>query len=249
MILWFSGTGNSEYAARYIAERTGDEALDLGRRIKHGDTSPLTSDRPWVIAAPTYCWRLPRIVAEHIAGTELRGDRRAYFVLTCGDDTGGAESHLRRLCRRAGLEYMGLAPVVMPENYIALFDAPAPGEARHTVAAASPALDAAAVLIAAAAPLPPKRAGLAGRIKSDIVNPFYYPLVVRDRKFRTTEACTGCGACAALCPLNNINIKDGRPVWRGDCTHCMACICRCPEGAIEYGAASVGRERYVCPKG
>ena len=47
-----------------------------------------------------------------------------------------------------------------------------------------------------------------------------------------------------LCPLNNIHLESGRPVWGKNCTHCMACICYCPKEAIEYGKKSKGKPRY-----
>ena len=72
---------------------------------------------------------------------------------------------------------------------------------------------------------------------------------MKDRAFRTTDACDGCGKCVRDCPLNDIELRDGRPVWLGRCTHCMACITGCPKEAIEYGKRSVGRPRYRCPKG
>ena len=56
--------------------------------------------------------------------------------------------------------------------------------------------------------------------------------------------CIGCGQCAKRCPMNNVAIKDGKPVWGRNCTHCMACICYCPVSAIEYGKKSVGQPRY-----
>ena len=59
--------------------------------------------------------------------------------------------------------------------------------------------------------------------------------------------CSGCGLCVRVCPLNNISIENGRPVWGSSCTHCMACICRCPQEAVEYGRASIGKPRYICP--
>lgn len=43
MILYYSGTGNSAYAARRIAEAVGDEAVDLFSRLRDGDTSPVES--------------------------------------------------------------------------------------------------------------------------------------------------------------------------------------------------------------
>ena len=58
------------------------------------------------------------------------------------------------------------------------------------------------------------------------------------------DLCIGCGKCAANCPMNNIQLKDGRPIWGRECTHCMTCICYCPVEAIEYGKRSAGKPRY-----
>ncbi|SCH06523.1 Uncharacterised protein [uncultured Clostridium sp.] len=37
MILYFSGTGNSCYAAELLSEQLNEELLDLGKRIKSGE--------------------------------------------------------------------------------------------------------------------------------------------------------------------------------------------------------------------
>ena len=37
MVLYFSATGNTEFIAKEIAERIGDEALNLLERIKTGE--------------------------------------------------------------------------------------------------------------------------------------------------------------------------------------------------------------------
>ena len=67
------------------------------------------------------------------------------------------------------------------------------------------------------------------------VNPVFYRFFVKAEAFRATDSCIGCGKCVELCPLNNIRLENGRPVWGKNCTHCMACICYCPKEAIEYG--------------
>ena len=41
-----------------------------------------------------------------------------------------------------------------------------------------------------------------------MVNPVFYKLFVHAGKFRTTERCTGCGACVRLCPLSNIRLEE-----------------------------------------
>lgn len=60
-------------------------------------------------------------------------------------------------------------------------------------------------------------------------------------------ACTGCGACAGLCPLQNIKLEAGRPVW-GKGVHALhACVSGCPQGAVECGKGTRGKRRYRCP--
>ena len=56
------------------------------------------------------------------------------------------------------------------------------------------------------------------------VNPIFYHFFVKSDAFRTDATCVGCGQCVKNCPLNNITLKDRKPVWGKQCTHCMACI-------------------------
>ena len=86
------------------------------------------------------------------------------------------------------------------------------------------------------------------RIKSGIVNYLFYPVMVHAKKFYASDHCISCGQCVNVCPLNNIQLKKGKPVWGKHCTHCMACINRCPKEAIEYGKHSLGLPRYTCDK-
>ena len=131
MILYFSGTGNSGYAARRIADGLGEPLLCLNDRIKAGDTAPVETGERLVIVTPTYAWRIPRIVEDWLLHTELTGAKRAWFVMTCGSEIGDADRYNRRLCQEKGLVCMGTAQIVMPENYIAMFSAPQADKARH----------------------------------------------------------------------------------------------------------------------
>ena len=54
MILYFSGTGNSRYAAEFLAQALGDQAEDVGLWIKERRKGEFRADRPWVVVAPTY---------------------------------------------------------------------------------------------------------------------------------------------------------------------------------------------------
>jgi MinD superfamily P-loop ATPase len=68
-----------------------------------------------------------------------------------------------------------------------------------------------------------------------------------DRAFRVSEHCTSCGICEQVCPVRNIVLDEGKPVWRGHCQECMACLQWCPVEAIEAGWITKGRRRYQHP--
>lgn len=248
MILYFSGTGNSEYAARRIGKEIPDQTLNLFERIRNRDYSPLSSERPWVVAAPTYAWRIPRLVQEWLERTELIGSRDIYFVLTCGGGIGNAGHYADKLCAAKNLRSLGCLGVIMPENYIALYAAPEREEALRIIGRAQGKLDEAARLIRENKPFPQPETTLQDRLISGIVNDFFYPVMVHAAKFCATEACISCGKCATVCPLGNIRLERGKPAWGKDCTHCMACINRCPKEAIEYGSHTKGAARYVFPQ-
>lgn len=247
MILYFSGTGNSEYVARKISAETQDECVSLFEKIRGNDHSSLHSERPWVIVAPTYAWRLPRIVQAWIENTSLTGSRNIYFVLTCGENIGNAGKYLYELCMRKKLNYCGCMGITMPENYIALFSTPTKEKALQIIEKAEPAVGQAIHYIKNGDPFPQTNISFIDRMSSGVVNDLFYPLFVHAKKFHSTNACISCGKCADVCPLCNIRIEKGRPVWGNSCTHCMACICRCPKEAIEYGKHSQGLSRYTCP--
>ena len=244
MILYFTGTGNSGYAARRIADGLGEPLLCLNDRIKAGGTAPVETGEQLVIVTPTYAWRIPRIVKDWLLHTELTGAKRAWFVMTCGSEIGDADRYNRRLCQAKGLACMGTAQIVMPENFIAMFNAPTVEEARRIVAKAEPFIDRAIAAIRAGHMFSPPRKKLYDRIVSSAVNPVFYPLFVKANSFTASDVCIGCGKCEKLCPLNNITLQNARPVWGTNCTQCMACICYCPTRAIEYGKKSAGKPRY-----
>ena len=244
MILYFSGTGNSRHAAQRMADALGDTLLSLNDRIRSGDTSPVETGERLVIVTPTYAWRIPRLVRDWLLRTELTGAKQAWFVMTCGSEIGRANHYNRQLCAEKGLTCMGTAQLVMPENYIAMFDAPQAEKARQIVARAEPDIDNAIAAVRDDRAFPPSRRRLYDRFMSGPVNPIFYSCFVKANAFTAGNACTGCGQCVRRCPTNNITLQTGKPVWGQDCTHCMACICYCPAEAIEYGKKSLGKPRY-----
>lgn len=247
MILCFSGTGNSRYCADFLADCLKDDVMDLFPVLRNGGATDFHSDRPWVFVTPTYAWQVPHLVQDFLRTAHFSGSRQVYFVMTCGSDTGDAPKKNTALCQELGLHCMGTLEVVMPENYIALFDAPEEPQALEIIRAAQPVLKSGAAKIAAGEVLTPHPHRAGDGLKSGLVNRAFYPLMVKAKAFTVSDACIHCGKCADTCVTSNIELVNGKPVWGSKCTHCMACICGCPAGAIEYGTRSLGKPRYQCP--
>jgi len=48
-----------------------------------------------------------------------------------------------------------------------------------------------------------------------------------------TELCTGCTACAEVCPVEAISFCEGKAQVDGDkCVDCGVCVGECPTNAI-----------------
>jgi formate hydrogenlyase subunit 6/NADH:ubiquinone oxidoreductase subunit I len=59
-----------------------------------------------------------------------------------------------------------------------------------------------------------------------------------DRYLWVDEKCDGCGICAQVCPVGNINLSHSEPptpIWQHNCANCLACYHHCPKDAIQLG--------------
>jgi ferredoxin/flavodoxin len=77
--------------------------------------------------------------------------------------------------------------------------------------------------------------------------PFRESIQLMDHAFHTNEKCKGCGTCARVCPVNNIDLVDKKPVWRQHCEQCFACLQWCPQEAVQFGKKTSGGKRYHHP--
>lgn len=251
MILYYSGPGNTRYVAREVAKLIGEQQLlfipELARRQCH----ELTCDDALGIFFPVYAWAAPRLVTDYIARVAFsRKPSYIYMVCTAGDEAGLTEQLFRRELRSKGLSLDAAFSVIMPETYINLpgFVLDTDERARRKIADAEPVISEIAAAVAERRRVSHVFRGSCAFLKSRIVNPLFYRFIITDSKFRADESCIGCGRCEHLCPLGNIALSDGRPVWRGNCTNCMACYHGCPEQAIHFGRQTDGKGQYSISK-
>ena len=233
-IFYFSSTGNSLYIAKRIALRLGS----VPEYIPKTSERSIEADRV-VVVSPVYSFGLPTQVFDFLS--ELRSDAPLYVVLNYGGVACGADRLTYDLCAERGLNIRAVFKLKMVENYTLSFTVPKLYQ-KMTLKKAPSRVDALIAQIEAGASFSPR----VRKSKSDVYEKNKANWHLIGKRLSTTDGCTLCGKCAALCPSSNISIKDGRVVFGDGCTACLGCYHRCPQRAIRY-MNKRKRDRYICP--
>lgn len=248
MILYFTGSGNSKFAADFLADKLDDETVSLNNIIKNNLPAVFKSEKPFIVVAPIYAWRFPRIIADLLYKAEFNGTKKIYFVPTMGSCCGKTDVYCEKLCKAKGLEFMGLCGVPMPDNYIIAGLLPDEEGIKKKIEAAKPLIDEIAGIIAASGKLEKHDITPHPALKSDFINFFFRHFATSSKGYVVSDSCIGCSKCEGLCPTNNITMKDGKPSFGNSCIACYACIHRCPKAAIDIKGKTENVSRYVCPE-
>lgn len=259
MIFYFSGTGNTRWVARQLAEATGEQLLDIAAEIKKApQTYVLKDDERLGFCFPTHGWQPPHIVRHFIRRSTIIHSPSSiihcfcYAVTTCGDNMGEAMTILNRELAAKGLQAETQFSVIMPESYVCL-----PFMHTDTDQRVAEKIDNARRQLQHIIPIIKDRKrgiielekGATPRLYSYVIGGYFNRHMITDRKFFVdTDLCTRCGLCAKVCPVQNI--QGTPPSWQhdGSCTMCLSCYHHCPAHAIHYGTITRHRGQYFFGK-
>ena len=236
MIFYFSGTGNSAWAARQLARLTGDDAYDI-TTLK--ELPSLDGSRQIGFVFPVYAWGAPEVMAE-FAKKLPKPQVFTFGLCTCGVDAGLAMKEFSKL-----YPLSSSYSLAMPNNYIIGSDTDDEDKIQQKIAAARGELERMAREIQAQERVyRVHEGGLAG-VKSHFANFGFNKFARSAKPFFAESSCNGCGLCQSSCPAHAITLRANKPVWAAQCYQCMGCINACPQQAIQYGKATAGRRRYT----
>ncbi|WP_072524061.1 EFR1 family ferrodoxin [Clostridium sp. Marseille-P3244] len=226
MIFYFTGTGNSLYAAKQLDA----EVVSIPQAIHRKDQT-YEADTIGIVC-PVYGHEMPSMVKDFLKEAKFCTDY-LYLVLTFGNFHGGAASLAERELRAAGKRADYINTLKMADNFLPAFDMEEQMGSE-----------------------PEKRVEeQIDRIRRDIAGRrrWIQPAGEEDREwhrkyleaqkllpddlwshiYRVTEDCIGCGICTRVCPAGCIRLEGQRAVYTMEnCQMCMACIHHCPQNAI-----------------
>lgn len=244
MIFYFSGTGNSEYAAKKLLNN-GEQLISMANAGWDGAyTYAVDDDESVGFVFPVYFYGIPDTVRSFVKQVRFSTKPAyVYAVITCGGSIAGAGDLLKKYLAEGGTVLRGVYSVKMPDNYVLLYDVTTEEQEKPILAAADEKLEEIKGSIELR-----RFIGTDCSLLEKAQTAALYPMYDRSRKtakFYPDENCVGCGKCAARCPARAIEMQNGRPMWVKDsCDHCRSCL-RC--NAVQYGRRTVGRYRYRHP--
>ena len=272
MIFYFSGTGNTRWAASKLAAATHERLIDIAEETRRIKKSADKITEPFILKEgerlgfvfPVHGWRVPRLVRNylsHVLISTQKSDSKqpfTYTVCTAGDNIGMTIDHLNDvISTNTSLSKIGIHEVksayslIMPESYVGLpfMDVdPKDKEIRKKEKAAQE-------LEVICEEVFNRKEGVNRLVKgpmpwflTKVIGGFFENVLITDKRFHVeSDRCVKCGICANVCPVNDIDGGKGKlPKWlhHKDCLTCFSCYHHCPRHAIEFGHQTQKKGQY-----
>ncbi len=123
MIFYFSGTGNSLYAAKNIGEHSKENLISIASAMNNKDSSyeyTLKDDEIIGFVYPIYAWAPPKMVLEFIKKAKFinYNNNYTFTVATCGGNAGNAIKAIGACLNKKNMSLKSGFSLQMPSNYI-----------------------------------------------------------------------------------------------------------------------------------
>ncbi len=240
VIFYFSGTGNTYWTSNTIASRLTEHGINTKsvsiESINSGDVAPIAQSADIIgFGYPIYGSDIPMPMRKFIENfPEQNTGKRAFVFCTQMMFSGDGSFVYRKQIESKSLTITQTAHINMPNNismYPMIFRIPNQATIERTVKSGDKkALRFADAIASNKRFFNGRYSFLLGIMQRGPYRMAYDRFT--DMLSVDKDLCTQCGRCVRLCPVGNISMPDGYPVFAGNCTQCLRCYSFCPVYAI-----------------
>jgi len=250
VVYYFSGTGNSENVAIWMADIAKERGMQISLinigKTEHRQIESPNPDALVAFVSPIHGFNYPPVMLNflfhfpkgrnHVLLLNTRAGMLIGKWITPGL-TGVAFYFSALILKLKGYSIRSMFPVDLPSNWISVH----PGLNERTVKYLhernqEKVYRFAQKVLAGGTDF----RGVREIIQDTLIAPvsLAYYLVGRfffSKTYYAFSDCDNCGICYKSCPVKAIKLVDNRPYWTFKCESCMHCMSNCPKRAIETG--------------
>ena len=245
-IYYFSGSGNSLAIAQNLSKNfEPSKIISIPHVINKANN--ITGEIIGIVC-PIYFHNIPHIVVDFIK--KIKEVKYLFMVFAGAGELGIGLKTTKKLFVAQNIKLSSLFNITMPDNSTKYGVIPEEKQKEMFDNADKKIEDIVKIVNGKEEHFDSNNTSLFNTYIYGILFKFLYGTMKKmDKDFITDENCNGCSICQKVCPINNITMKDNKPVWNKNdrCQVCLACHDWCPKESIQHSSTKAGIKRYHNP--
>lgn len=254
-IIYFSGTGNTEFVAKKIKKSINETGNDCDlisiENDKNASSPGLINADLIIFAYPIYGSMAPRIIRDYIHNNyEKFIDKPSGVIVTQDLFSGDGGAFLARILRKYGIKVVDIEHFAMPTNLsdADIFKIKNGKDNDKKINKTTTKIEKYVnrLLIKQYKRIGDnifsRILGLFQRLSFQFAEKYYIKNFHIDN-----EKCTLCAKCLKICPTDNLYIVNDTLSARLNCTLCYRCVNQCPAKALSIMTKKKPKVQYLGP--